>query len=191
MNKKGKGRLIVVSAPSGAGKTTVVKDALERLDDIAMSVSWTTRKPREGEIDGKDYRFVTRKSFEDGIRNGNFIEWASVFDEYYGTPSSNLAEAKKSGLDLFLVIDVQGGAQIKEKVKGSTLIFLMPPSMDDLRIRLLRRGKDDREHIEKRLKEAKREIDSAKNYDFRIVNDDLEKAVDELVKAVICIRESE
>jgi len=185
----GTGKLYVVSAPSGAGKTTVVKGALKKLKAIERSISWTTREPREGEKEGKDYRFVSRKEFEKLIYEKKLLEWAEVFGEYYGTPVSNIDEAKRDKVDLFLVIDVQGAKQIRKKMSDSILIFILPPSMEDLKMRLQARGKETEEEINKRLKEAQGEINCSEDYDFRIINEDLDKAVGELVNIISKERE--
>lgn len=184
MRKIGRGRLFVVSAPSGAGKTTVVRGAMRKLPSVRMSVSWTTRKPRKGERDGIDYRFVSKDKFRKLISKEGLIEWAKVFGEYYGTPLANITVAKKDKVDLFLVIDVQGAQQIKKKVKDAVLIFILPPSLKNLEERLKKRGKETLEEIKKRLKKAKWEISKSKMYDYKIVNDKLKKAVLELVKVV-------
>ncbi len=188
MSKKGKGKLFVVSAPSGAGKTTVAVGAMEKLKNIKRSVSWTTREPRQGEIDGKDYKFVSVDEFKKNIDEDGFIEWAKVFEEYYGTPFKNVENAKKGGFDLFLIIDVLGADQIRKKNLDAVFVFVLPPSMDVLERRLKERGLDSPEEIEKRLNEAKREIEQSKYYDYKIVNKDLEKAVNELVKIVVAER---
>ena len=184
MKKKGKGRLFVVSAPSGAGKTTVVKGAIKKLPFTRLSVSWTTRKPRRGEKNGVDYTFVSKNEFESLIKKKGLLEWAKVFGQYYGTPMVNLKLAKRDDFDLFLIIDVQGGAQVRRRVKGAILIFVLPPSMRVLEERLEKRGKETREEIAKRLKKSNWEISQASNYDYAIVNDKLKVAISELVDIV-------
>ena len=190
MKKVGKGRLFVVSAPSGAGKTTVVMGAMKKIPSMKLSVSWTTRKPRKGEKDGRDYKFVSRKQFRNLIGKDGLLEWAKVFGEYYGSPRSNIEKAKKDRVDLFLVIDVQGGAQVRRKVKDAILIFILPPNIENLKERLEKRGKETPAQIAKRLRKAKWEISKGKKYDYSIVNDKLPKAISELVKIVRKVRKS-
>jgi guanylate kinase len=184
MKKIGKGRLFVVSAPSGAGKTTVVQGALKKLKDMRLSVSWTTRNPRKGEKDGRDYKFVTKKQFEELIHKHGLLEWAKVFGQYYGTPKSNIVEARKNGYDLFLVIDVQGASQVRKRVKDAVLVFILPPGFETLYQRLKKRGKDSPAKIRERLKIARLEIRKAKNYHYAIVNDRLPIAIKELIEIV-------
>jgi guanylate kinase len=180
----GNGKLFVVSAPSGAGKTTVVQGALKKLKSMRLSVSWTTRKPRRGEKDGRDYKFVEKKQFAELIRKNGLLEWAKVFGQFYGTPKSNIIEARKNGYDLFLVIDVQGASQVRKRVKDAVLVFILPPGFETLYQRLKKRGKDSPAKIRERLKIARLEIRKAKNYDYAIVNDKLAAAVTELVEIV-------
>lgn len=187
--KEGKGRLFVVSAPSGTGKNTVVRHAMKRLPDIRRSVSWTTRRPRRGEKEGRDYEFVTETRFKNLIIKRGFIEWAKVFGEYYGTPFLNIRNAKKDGVDLFLIIDVQGASQIKSKVKGAVSIFLVPPGMKELEERLKKRGKESESEIRIRLKKARWEISKSGGYDYKIINDKLNAAVKQLVNIVKRIRQ--
>lgn len=184
MTTKGNGRLFIISAPSGAGKTTIVKGALQKLTDMRLSVSWTTRNPRNGEVDGRDYIFVSREDFEALIKKDGLIEWAKVFEEYYGTPKENLKKAKDDHVDLFLVIDVQGAMQIRKKLSDAVLIFVMPPSIEVLKTRLNSRGNETPQEIDKRVKEAEREIKESEKYDYKIVNDKLEDAINELTKIV-------
>jgi len=182
--KKGKGRLFVVSAPSGAGKTTIVNGTLKKLSDMRRSVSWTTRKPRKGESNGRDYVFVTVNEFQKLIKSKGFIEWANVFGKYYGTPRFNITDAKSDGVDLFLVIDVQGANKIRKRVKNAVFVFILPPSMAELEKRMKKRGKDTQGEIKKRLKEAKREISQSKDYNYIIINDKLQEAISQLIAIV-------
>jgi len=184
MKKQGQGRLFVVSAPSGTGKTTVVTGALKKLSDMRRSVSWTTRKPRKGERTGRDYVFVSQKEFEKLIKAKGFIESASVFGKYYGTPRYNINDAKSDGVDLFLVIDVQGASKIRKKVRSAIFVFILPPSMTELERRMKKRGKDSPAEIKKRLKEAKREISESIDYDYIIINDKLDEAISQLIAIV-------
>ena len=170
------GRLFVVSAPSGAGKTTLVRYALERFSSLAYSVSHTTRPPRTGEIHGKDYFFTDTESFVAMIDDGQMLEWAKVHDNYYGTSRTFVEKTLGAGKDLLLDIDVQGAGQIMEKKRPLVSIFIQPPSLDVLRQRLETRGTDSQQVIEKRLDNAAGEMAHKDRYDHVVVNDDLERA---------------
>ncbi len=182
------GNLFVVSAPSGAGKTTLCRRLCEVLPDIRHSVSFTTRKIRPGEIDGVHYVFIDEEEFRSMINAGEFLEWATVHGNFYGTPRSKIIESIESGIDVVLDIDVQGARQIKEKYPDSKLIFILPPSMDELLKRLKGRMTDSKEVIRERMKKAKDEIIEYKNYDYVIVNDIFENALEELKSIVIAER---
>ncbi len=175
-----KGFPIVVSAASGTGKTSLCFRLLETLSHVARSVSYTTRSPRAGEEDGRDYHFVSAGAFDRMVENDEFIEWAHVFDQRYGTGFQAVESQLLGGVDVLLDIDVQGGAQIKQRLPESLTIFLLPPSMDELRRRLVNRATESEEAIKRRLDEAKREINRAREYDFMIVNDDFEQAAADL-----------
>lgn len=183
-----KGNLFVVSAPSGAGKTTLCRRLCEVLPDIRHSVSYTTRKIRPGEIDGVHYVFIDEEEFRSMINAGEFLEWATVHGNFYGTPRSKIIESIESGIDVVLDIDVQGARQIKEKHPDSKLIFILPPSMDELLKRLKGRMTDSEEVIKGRMKKAKEEIIEYKNYDYVIVNDLFENALEELKSIVTAER---
>ena len=174
-------RLFVVSAPSGAGKTTLCQAARRRLPGLVYSVSSTTRRPRRGEIEGKDYFFVTEAHFRAGIDAGQWAEWARVHDNYYGTSARFLEDHLDAGRDVLLDIDVQGAAQILQRYPLAVTIFITAPSMAVLRQRLTARGLDDPAVIEKRLKNAQAEMDRQKMYRHVVVNDDLEVAIDRFV----------
>lgn len=182
------GNLFVVSAPSGAGKTTLCRRLCEVLPDIRHSVSFTTRKIRPGEIDGVHYVFIDEEEFRSMINAGEFLEWATVHGNFYGTPRSKIIESIESGIDVVLDLDVQGARQIKEKYPDSKLIFILPPSMDELLKRLKGRMTDSKEVIRERMKKAKDEIIEYKNYDYVIVNDIFENALEELKSIVIAER---
>ncbi len=182
------GNLFVVSAPSGAGKTTLCRRLCEVLPDIRHSVSFTTRKIRPGEIDGVHYVFIDEEEFRSMINAGEFLEWATVYGNFYGTPRSKIIESIESGIDVVLDLDVQGARQIKEKYPDSKLIFILPPSMDELLKRLKGRMTDSKEVIRERMKKAKDEIIEYKNYDYVIVNDIFENALEELKSIVIAER---
>ena len=175
-----KGLLVVFSGPSGAGKDTVLKRLMEKEPGIRLSVSATTRAPREGETDGKDYHFLTRAHFDELVANDKMLEHAEYCDNCYGTPSEPIEKWQAEGCDVILEIEVQGGAQIKAKRPDCVSIFVLPPSLEVLENRLRRRGTESEEAIQKRLGAAKAEIAKAVLYDYIIVNDDLETAVDEM-----------
>jgi len=176
--------LIVISGPSGCGKTTLVKRAIVEVDDLAFSVSFTTRKKRDSEIDKKDYYFVTEDEFKLKIKNRDFIEWAQVHEHYYGT-SFHEIEEKETQNGLILDVDIQGARQIKKYDPKAQLIFIFPPEFQELKKRLLLRGEETQESIEKRLEVAKKEIQCYTEFDFVIINERLEEAVDNLL-ALIC-----
>lgn len=178
------GRLFVISGPSGAGKGTICKKLLESVD-ISISTSMTTRVPRPGEIDGKDYYFVTVDEFEEKIANGGMLEYARVFDNIYGTPKDMVIKQLERGRDVILEIDVQGGLQIKKKMpEQAVLVFVLPPDLTTLRRRIIDRGTETEEVIDKRFNEAINEIKLIGEYDYYVVNDELDDAVYDL-KAII------
>ena len=179
-----KGLLFVISAPSGAGKSTVVREVRKRTAHVGYSVSHTTRKPRAGELEGRDYYFVDKKTFKKMVAEGSFVEWANVYEDYYGSSLSALEGQLKSGLDILLDLDIQGARAIRNHSRDSVLIFLVPPSLEVLERRLRERGTDSEEAIETRLRAAMDEIAQYDRYDYVVVNDDLEKAVTE-VQAII------
>lgn len=171
---------IVISAASGTGKTSLCKKLLGSLSHVARSISFTTRPPRGDEVDGNDYHFVDDATFQQMIREDAFFEWARVFDRHYGTGIQAVRDQLAGGVDVLLDIDVQGGAQVKERMPDALTIFLLPPSMDELRRRLVNRGTDAPEAIERRLAEARHEIAQGQGYDYLIVNDDFEQAAADL-----------
>ena len=178
-----KGRLFVISGPSGTGKGTICKELIKD-DKIRLSVSMTTRNPREGEVHGVSYYFATKEEFLQKIDAGGFLEYAEVFGNYYGTPKMEVLELLDEGIDVLLEIDVQGALQIKEVYPEAVLVFILPPSMAELRARLTGRGTETQEVVERRLGEAAKEISYVKDYDYAVINDDLEDAIDN-VKMVI------
>jgi guanylate kinase len=182
--EEGQGILFVISAPSGAGKTTLLGKVMKQVGGLSFSVSHTTRRPRSNEKDGKDYYFVSLEAFQQLIERGEFIEWAEVLGNRYGTALRNLQELHSEKIDILLDIDTQGARQIKEKTESAVFIFLLPPSPETLRERLLRRGLDSSETIERRLANAWREMKEAVGYDYVIVNEEVEESVEQL-KAII------
>ncbi len=178
------GDIFVITAPSGTGKTTLVRLLLSSLPNLVFSISYTTRSPRPNEVHGKDYFFVTKEEFEKMITAGEMIEWAEVYGNYYGTSAKFLQETIKKGKDILLDIDIQGAKQVKQRFPQAVLIFLLPPSLEELERRLKKRATDAIEVIQKRLAEARTEIAAAKEFDYIVVNDILEKALEEL-KAIV------
>jgi guanylate kinase len=175
--------LVAVSGPSGTGKTTVVHELLRRMSDLTFSVSATTRSPRGDEREGVDYYFLTRAEFQRRVAQGRFIEHAEVFGQMYGTPVEELARARRAGRALVLDIDVQGCIQIRRKFPRALLVLLVPPSMEELRDRLRRRGTETEEAVAARFSQAARELKMARQsgaYDAEVVNDDLTRAVEEI-----------
>ncbi|MBG0765507.1 MAG: guanylate kinase [Tissierellales bacterium] len=171
------GLVIVISGPSGAGKGTICKEIVKRKKDLIISVSATTRSPRKNEIEGKNYYFYTEETFKEKIEKNDFLEYAKVYGNYYGTPKSKVIEEIKKGKNVILEIDIQGALQIKESYPKGIFIFVMPPSMEELKNRITSRGTDSREVILKRMECAYHELNYAFKYDYVIINDDLEEAV--------------
>ena len=174
-----RGLLIVLSAPSGCGKSTIVKGLLEKRDKLKFSVSATTRAPREGEVDGKDYFFISHDKFADMVENGEFLEHAQYVENRYGTPRGPVERELEAGNDVLLDIEIQGAFQVRSKCPEALMVFLLPPSFDELEKRLVLRGKDSAEVIKRRLEVARAECAEAGKYDYRIVNDEVERAVNE------------
>lgn len=180
------GKLFVVSAPSGTGKTTLCNKLLkERLPNLVKSISVTTRKSRQGEINGIDYEFISKEEFLKRKRKGAFLEHAKVFGNFYGTPKRFIVDNIKKGKSVLLSIDVQGAMQIKKKMpKKTVFIFVMPPSFDELKRRLQKRSTDNRQQVAKRLRLARKEISCVDRYDYVVLNDKVTKALKRL-KAII------
>jgi guanylate kinase len=177
--------LLVLSAPSGGGKTTVCDRLLQRLPWLKRAVTATTRKPRGGEQDGRDYWFLTQAEFRRRVAEGGFFEYAQVHGNYYGTPRKEVEASLRKGQSLVLVIDVQGGAAVKGRRPDSLMVFLVPPSMGELKRRLFARGTDEPEAMRRRLREAARECDAGLGYEYLIINDDLDETVEAL--AQVCL----
>ncbi len=178
------GTLFVVSAPSGAGKTTLVHAMRSRFPELAYSISYTTRLPRPGEVNGVDYFFITADEFQAGIESGLWAEWAEVHGHYYGTSARFLKETLAAGKDILLDIDVQGACQIVRKFPQAVTIFILPPSLEVLRQRLESRGTDSPDVIALRMENARREMGKKDGYDYRIVNDRLAAAIDSLAAVI-------
>jgi guanylate kinase len=178
--KPKRGHLFIISAPSGAGKTTLVKAVLQQFRDVLYSISYTTRKPRAEERDGIDYHFISKQDFKKGIHEGRWAEWAEVYGNYYGTSIEFIEKSLLSGCDILLDIDVQGTLQILKHYPDSVTVFILPPSMNALRKRLEMRGSDSQAVIEKRLLNARKEMTQKKMYRHIIVNDVLSEAIKEL-----------
>ncbi len=182
------GRLFVISGPSGAGKGTICKKLLKAVD-ISLSTSMTTRSPRPGEVDGKDYYFVTVEEFEEKIKNDGMLEYARVFDNIYGTPKDMVIKQLEKGRDIILEIDVQGGLQVKKKMPEQTvLVFVLPPDLATLRQRIVNRGTETEDVIDKRFSEALNEIKLIGEYDYYLVNDELDDAVYDLQAIIMAER---
>lgn len=177
---KRKGLLLVVSGPSGAGKGTICKSILEQNDHIKLSVSATTRKPRTGEVHGVNYFFIDKEEFKKMIEQGEFLEYAQIYDNFYGTPKSAIMETLEKGQDVILEIEMQGARQVKEVYPEGIFVFVLPPSLKELKNRIVGRGTETAEEIEKRFSCAFEEIKQIDDYDYFIVNQDVEKSVKEL-----------
>ena len=188
LNNRARGLLFIVSAPSGAGKTTVVERLVERTPRLSMSRSYTSRVARPGEADGVDYNFVSRDRFQAMIAAGDFLEWAEVFGNLYGTSSADTERLLASGEDVVLVIDVQGARQLRGRGVVATTVFVMPPSAIVLEQRLRGRSSNSEDDIQRRLQVARQEVASFSEYDFIVVNDQLDAAVERLQSVVFAER---
>ena len=181
MNKK----LVVISGCSGVGKGTVINEFMKKnSDDFILSVSCTTRKPRQGEIDGVNYFFLTTEEFEQNIKDNKFLEYANFAGNYYGTKKKYIDEKIKEGFNVILEIDTQGALQVKEKMPESVLIFIAPPSIEELEHRLRGRHTEDEETIQKRLAQVKTELERSQKYDYTVINDNINRAVEEIESIV-------
>jgi len=179
-----KGVLLIFSGPSGAGKGTICKALQQENPSLRLSVSATTRPPRIGEVDGVHYYFLKRETFQEMIQNEDFLEWAEVYGNYYGTPGRFVKEALDQGEDVILEIDIQGALQVKEKIPEAVLIFIAPPSKSELESRLTFRGTDSPEEIQKRLNRVSAEMELARRYDYIVINDSVMHVL-EKIRAVI------
>lgn len=183
-NKVKKGLIFVISAPAGTGKTTLAEMLCKNYPRVVQSVSCTTREPRKGEIDGVHYFFLSQDEFKEKIREDAFLEYAQVFDHYYGTTKEFVVEQQNKGKHVLLVIDTQGAMLLKKKIKA-TFIFIMPPSIEDLKKRMQKRHTEDAQTIEKRISFAQKELAALSHYDYQIINDDLDAAFEALRSIVI------
>lgn len=174
-----KGILYVVSAPSGCGKGTILSEILKNNDNIYYSVSATTRDPRDGEVDGVNYYFLSDEEFKSEINNGGMLEYAQFCGNFYGTPKKMVIDKLKQGIDVMLEIETIGAMQIKKEMPEAVLIFILPPSVSELRRRLEKRGTEPQDVIDRRVKEAVDEIKRAVNYDYVMMNDDIDKAIED------------
>ncbi|ABR48940.1 Guanylate kinase [Alkaliphilus metalliredigens QYMF] len=178
------GLLIVVSGPSGAGKGTICKRLLEKNPEIKISVSATTRLPRKGEADGVNYQFLDKRKFQEMLEKEEFLEYAQVYDNYYGTPKEYVFENLEKGYDVLLEIDIAGALQIKEEFSQGVFVFILPPSLEELKSRIISRGTESKEDIEKRFGCALSEIQQVIKYDYAVINDNIERAIED-VEAII------
>ena len=182
----GRGSLIVISGPTCAGKGTICRELLSRNNNIWRSISYTSRPIRGNEVNGVDYYFVTKEEFEEKIQNGEMLEYAQVhYNDYYGTPKSHIKEKLDAGIDVILEIDIQGAIQIKEKVNEAIFIFILAPSMEEIRNRLIKRGFENNDQMIERFKTAYREINELTKYNYVVVNDVLEDAVKKVESIII------
>ena len=185
----GAGQLFIIAAPSGAGKTSLVRALLESLDDVTVSVSHTTRAPRPGEREGQDYYYVNTQTFEQLIAADEFLEYARVFDHYYGTRRAEVDRKLVQGIDVILEIDWQGAQQVRAKWPGSQGIFILPPSLSALRQRLQQRGQDEPDVIERRMRDAVSEMSHYDEFDYLIINDEFEQSLAALRAIFIACRQ--
>jgi guanylate kinase len=187
-NAASRGTLFVVSSPSGGGKGTIIRHVLAVVENLSYSVSYTTRAPRLGELDGREYFFVSRDIFDEMIAAGEFLEWACVHGNLYGTAKRQVSEETAAGLDIIVEVDVQGAASVRQLLMDTVSIFILPPSPEVLRRRLLARGTDSPEELEVRLRNAPDELKQYSAFDYVIINDEIEKAVHQLASIIYAER---
>lgn len=179
-----RGRLYVLSGPAGAGKGTIVAEVFKQISDIVYSVSCTTRKPRQGEVNGINYYFLTEEEFREMIEKDQFLEWAYVHGNRYGTQRESIEKHLERGVDVLLEIDIQGAMQVKGKMPEAVTVFIQPPSFDELVSRLKARGTETPEQLEIRIANAKKELAAAGSYEYRIINDTVDEAVRDFVEII-------
>ncbi len=184
MENSKKGKLFVYAGASGVGKGTIMKELLKRNETIKLSVSATTRNPREGEVHGREYFFVTKEKFEEMIKDNGFLEHAQYCDNYYGTPKAYVDEQLDKGFNVFLEIELQGAQNVLKMRPDAVSIFILPPSVEELERRLRDRGTETEDAIIKRLSQAKVEMENAKMYQYTVINDDLDKAIEDVLEIV-------
>ena len=178
------GKIIIVSGPSGVGKGTIIEKLRKEDSSLGFSVSATTRAPRAGEINGVSYHFVTKDDFEEMIKNGEMLEYTCYNGNFYGTPKSSVENVISKGFNIILDIEVEGAANIKKKFPQAISVFILPPDIETLHTRLTGRGTEDEDTINKRIARAREELDFQNDYDYKVVNDTVEKAVDEIKKII-------
>ena len=183
-----RGTLFVISSPSGGGKGTIIEHVLDRVQNLSYSVSYTTRAPRSKEVDGREYFFVSRDTFEEMVAAGEFLEWACVHGNFYGTAKSQILERTGAGADIILEVDVQGAAKVRELLMDSVSIFILPPSFEVLKRRLIARGTDAPAELELRLRTAPDEMREYSSFDYVIINDEVDKAVCQLESIIYAER---
>jgi guanylate kinase len=179
---------LVLSGPSGGGKTSVCEALLKRREDVDFSISATTRSPRSGEVDGAQYHFISRHRFQEMVRNGDLLEWAEVHGELYGTPMSNLVACSATGRALLLDIDVQGARQVRRSLDSAVLVFLLPPSAERLLERLRGRGSEDVEAVHRRMRSALSELETVGEFDYAVVNENLDSTIDAVESILVAER---
>jgi len=183
-----RGTLFVVSSPSGGGKGTIIRHVLEVMKDLSYSVSYTTRAPRQGEVDGREYFFISRETFEEMVGAGEFLEWACVHGNFYGTAKDQVLEETNAGSDIILEVDVQGAASVRQLLMDSVSIFILPPSYEVLKQRLIARGTDSPEELAIRLRNAPDELEQYSAFDYVIINDEIDRAVGQLASIIYAER---
>jgi len=183
-----RGTLFVVSSPSGGGKGTLIRHVLEVVPNLSYSVSFTTRAPRHGEVDGREYFFISREVFDEMVAGGEFLEWACVHGNFYGTARRQIAEETGAGIDIVLEVDVQGAASVRQLLMDSVSIFILPPSYEVLRERLIARGTDTAEELAVRLRNAPDELRQYSAFDYVIINDEVERAAAQLASIIYAER---